>query len=148
MIKAIVCDFFQVILLPKNEVSSTLQDTQSVFGNYIFNHQLTDFLQLQNVKKVIFSNSGSLLEMPLIKPKLSANFNYIYSAKNLQTSKSLPAGYMLLAKKLKLKPEQIVFIDDRYENVQAARQTEMHTIQFFNNAETISQLKHLLKSSL
>lgn len=130
--------------MPKNEVSSINQDEQSTIGNFVINHQLLDFLTLQDVSTAIFSNSGSLLEMPLIKSKLEDHFDYIFSAKKLKTSKSLPAGYLLVAKQLKLPPDQIVFIDDRYDNIQAAQQAGMKTIQFFNNAEVFDQIRHLL----
>lgn len=100
MLKAIVCDFFRVILLPQNEVQPTQTSESPILENFIINHQLIDFISQQNqLTTAIFSNSDSLLKMPIIKNKLNDHFDYIFSAKKLKISKSSPAGFILVAKK-------------------------------------------------
>ena len=53
--------------------------------------------------------------------------------------------YLFTLKKLKVKPEETIFIDNQIENVRAAKRLGMHSVLFKNNKQTIKSIKDLLK---
>lgn len=52
--------------------------------------------------------------------------------------------YRLVAKKMRLKPEECIFIDDKEKNVKAAEEVGMHGIVFKNVAQLKDDLKKVL----
>ena len=54
----------------------------------------------------------------------------------------LPLGWRVL-KKIGLKPEQTVFIDDMKSFIRGARKVGIHTIRFKNRAQLIKDLRKL-----
>ena len=54
--------------------------------------------------------------------------------------------YKLTLKKLKLKPYETIFIDNRNWNLDPAKKLGMKTILFKNNKQTIRELKKIIKS--
>lgn len=54
--------------------------------------------------------------------------------------------FQLMLGKLKVKPEESIFIDDFIENIEGAKILGINTILFKNTEETIHQIKDMLKS--
>lgn len=52
--------------------------------------------------------------------------------------------YWLTLERLNLLPEEVVFVDDKGDNVEAARRLGMHGIQFNDARQAISELERLL----
>ena len=50
----------------------------------------------------------------------------------------------MLAQKLKVKPEEIVFIDDEEKNIEAARQASLKIVLFKDNQSLFTKLKTIL----
>lgn len=63
---------------------------------------------------------------------------------DVQLLKPDKAIYELLCSKYELQPEECIFIDDRKENVEAARDFGMHAIQFTSYEETNKLLQETL----
>lgn len=59
-----------------------------------------------------------------------------------------PEIYALAAERLRLPPEQILFVDDLAPNVRAAAAAGMVGIQHTDGASTVDELEILLGSSL
>ena len=55
--------------------------------------------------------------------------------------------YQRALAKLALRPEQVLFIDDRPENVEAAREMGIGTVTYTNPAETIAAVRAMLNGS-
>ncbi|MBU0952846.1 MAG: HAD family phosphatase [Nanoarchaeota archaeon] len=72
---------------------------------------------------------------------LYKGFDVVALSNELGIRKPNPAIYRYVMKRLKRKPEECVFTDDLPENVESARQLDMHAFQFHN----IIQLKRDLK---
>ena len=51
--------------------------------------------------------------------------------------------YLLLLKKIKLKPKECIFVDDKEKNLKPAKQLGIHTILFRNSSQLEKKLKKL-----
>lgn len=71
-----------------------------------------------------------------------------FSAKDLGFNKYDPKAYIFIAKKLNKKPEEILFIDDQKENIEAAKEAGLKIILYENTYKLLLQLKTLLTTSL
>jgi putative hydrolase of the HAD superfamily len=70
-------------------------------------------------------------------------FSPVLISCDLGMRKPNPKIYRLLIKKLKVKPSEILFIDDRSWNIVPAKSLGMKTILFKNNKDFIKELEHL-----
>jgi len=134
MIKAILSDFSYVLATP-NE------------NNWAINQELFNYYeQLKNKGiKVCLYTASFAYELPEIKAQLNPVISQIFSSKELKLNKTENSSYMSLAKKLKLKPEEIVFVDDQLVNVEAAREAGMPIIYFTSTQEAIKKLSTLVQ---
>jgi epoxide hydrolase-like predicted phosphatase len=63
-----------------------------------------------------------------------------YKLKMVKPSKNI---YQTVLKKLKVKPEEVLFIDDKESNLKTARELGIKSIQFNNNAQLVSEFKRI-----
>ncbi len=56
-----------------------------------------------------------------------------------------PQIYHLTVRRLGVEPEEILFIDDRLENIEAAREAGFHAVHYRNNVQTIAEVRALLE---
>ncbi|MCA9381966.1 HAD-IA family hydrolase, partial [Candidatus Dojkabacteria bacterium] len=68
-------------------------------------------------------------------------FNDIFRAKEMGISKDDPSVFELLAETLNLQPEEIVYVDDKIENVRAAESIGMKGVCFVSNYEIFEEFK-------
>jgi putative hydrolase of the HAD superfamily len=52
--------------------------------------------------------------------------------------------YALTCSKLGVSPAETVFVDDRFDNVEAARDAGMQAVMFFDSAQAIAEIDNLL----
>ncbi len=62
--------------------------------------------------------------------------------------KKTPEAYKYILDKLKLPPSDLLFVDDSAENIAAATQAGLQTIQFVSENQTIQDLKNVLLDNL
>jgi putative hydrolase of the HAD superfamily len=87
----------------------------------------------------ILSNMGdSVLEVLLATHSWIANFDVQVWSYQLLIAKPDPAIYHLILARLGTQPEETLFLDDRLENIIAARDLGIQAIQF-SNADTLRQ---------
>lgn len=100
----------------------------------------------KNYKIALISNTGSLHQKYLDKTyRLNKIFPVrIYSYK-IEARKPKPEIFKTALKKLKVKPKEAIFIDDRKQNTKGAERLGMKTVLFKNNKQTIRELDRLLK---
>jgi len=91
----------------------------------------------------ILSDQWYLSKDALINKKDFADFNPIIVSCDVGMRKPNPKIYKLLIKKLKLKPLEILFTDNREWNLKAARKLGIKTILFKNNDQFIRELMTL-----
>lgn len=157
MITTILSDFSRVILSPKDkkykgDLNPLHKDLSNKYGNYqftdyfIFNKEILNFYKSLKDKYSVnlFTALGSLQNKPEIISIISPIFENIFIAENLNLNKKQSASYIFIANKLKKKPEEILFIDDRIENIKAATVAGLQTIYYINYQNFLKQIKSIL----
>ncbi len=95
----------------------------------------------------ILSDQWYLSQEVLMPKKDTKKFNPIIVScdPNVKLRKPDPKIYKLLIEKTKLKPEQILFIDNREYNLKPAKKLKIKTLLFKNNKQTIKELEKIFK---
>lgn len=141
MIKALLFDLARVILFPKDELYkgelNKLHAELSKGISYNFSDrfaldpEMISYIQtLQTKLDVYMFTSGTIQNAPEIKPILEKLFKKIYSASDMGIPKDYPLAYKEILKDLELAANEIVFIDDSIQNVEAAKEAGINAIQF------------------
>lgn len=134
MIKAVISDFFNVLLLP----------TGKAVDEYELNTELLDFYtSLKKHINVYMFTNALIHEQPEFDDQLQPVFDEIFSAIKMGLSKKDPASYRSLANRLNLKPEEVLFIDDSVVNIEAAKTAGMNVITF-TDTESVKKEFHSL----
>ncbi|MDP2630892.1 MAG: HAD-IA family hydrolase [Candidatus Uhrbacteria bacterium] len=152
MIKAVVTDFSQVILLPIDSSYTgglnALHKKLSECGDYDFwshfqlNKELLSFYAiLSKAIDVYVFTAEYIQEHPALEADLKGVFKAVFSGARLGLLKTDPEAYAILATTIGRLPEEILYIDDRQENIDAARQAGMEGIRFESNGQAICDLR-------
>ena len=97
----------------------------------------------------ILSNMPDAMEAGVLrKHPWLAGFNHLTWSHRLRTAKPDPAIYRHAADGLGVSPFNILFLDDKLENIEAARNCGMQTIQYGTHDHFLEQMKHLGLASL
>ena len=106
-------------------------------------------LQRSGIPTGILSNIGDRMEAGVLRkhPWLTA-FTHITWSHRLATAKPDPAIYRHAAEGLGVSPFNILFLDDKLENIEAARNTGMQTIQYSTHEHFVEEMRHLGLASL
>ncbi len=114
--------------------------------HFAFNEPLLSFLKENKGKANLFIfTSGQIQKAPEIAPRLTAIFEKVFSAEDMGTHKQSSNAYLAVAKKIGKKPEDIIFVDDNRENVDAARQAGLNSILFTETKKVIRTLIQYLQ---
>ena len=156
MIKALLFDFSRVLLFPKEEkytgklndlIAKVSQKLHFHFFDYfVFNAELLAYLE--NIKDrydLYIFTTGAIQNELQVRRRVDAVFRKLYSAKKMGLSKKDPNSYKHIAHDLKLKPNEILFIDDALENIEAAQSANLKTIHYISNKQLLHDLEMLLK---
>jgi len=116
--------------------------------NTIFwpNKKLFPFIKKlkKNYKVGLISNIGRLHENYLSrKYKLKNLFSIRVFSYEIKSRKPNPKIFRVILKKLKAKSREVIFVDDRIENVRGARKLGIRGICFKNNKQFFNELKKL-----
>ena len=80
-------------------------------------------------------------EYPPLATKLDPVFKRVFSAHRLGfQNKSSQKAYKVIADKIELDPTEILFIDDKQANLDAASAAGMKTIKYETEAQTINEI--------
>jgi len=113
--------------------------------------KLVDFIKsLQGeYKTVLLSNAWDDLR-PLLENqwKIDGIFNQIFISAELKTYKPDPEIFQVVIEKLDQDPSEMIFIDDYYENIIAAREAGINAIHFMNREQTLTELAEYLNIDL
>jgi HAD superfamily hydrolase (TIGR01549 family) len=157
MIKTVLSDFSYVLIFPKdshyqgtlNGLYKTLTGEYNFFDYYQINQPLLEAyrsFKTQGISVNIFT-SGGFQENMQVKEVLKPVFEKVYSAEQLNVSKSDPSAYRNVAKLLGKSVSEIVYVDDQLANVEAAREAGMEIVYYTGLKETIAALKQKLGMS-
>ncbi len=151
--KALLFDFSRVLLFHKDEsYTGSLNEfyrqqkqaaEYDVFQHYKLNTELLEYINsLQDIDCYILT-SETIQNDPAFAPFLKP-FKKVYSAIDLGLSKKNPAIYEYVAKDIAVSPEEILFIDDSNENIEAAKQAGLQTLHYHSNQEILTAFSNLV----
>ena len=157
MIKAIVSDFSRVLLFPKDknyrDSLNVLHKELSQKSHYNaldyfeLDMDLLDFYKsLKDKAPVYLFTSDTIKDAPEFQPYLQPVFAGILSAKKMNTDKKIPEAYTLVAAQIHLNPDEILYIDDAPENIQAAKIAGVNTFLYEDYEKLLNQVREALNS--
>ncbi len=126
-------------------------DALHIFERYFFDlfsldEAIIDYIRSSRpqFKTAICSNFSTLLR-PLLekKWKIADAFDAVVISSEVKLLKPDPRIYQLTLKRLHVKPEEAIFIDDTEKNVLGAQALGIHGILFKDSRETIRQIEKI-----
>ena len=152
MIKVIVTDFSRVLLFPVDEsykgglnaLNNQLLGANSDYDfkkHFRINKELLEYYASLDLPIYIFT-SETIQEHPAIKDDLRDIFSGVLSAKNLKIRKTDKNAYIVIAHRLNVQPFEILYIDDKPSNVQAATIAGCATILYTSNSDLVDKIKY------
>ncbi|MGA2130386.1 MAG: HAD family phosphatase [Candidatus Pacearchaeota archaeon] len=112
--------------------------------NYLINKKLLQFassLKNKGYRTAVLSDQWLLSKKALILPIFYKNFSTVVVSCDVGMRKPNPKIYNLTLKRLKLKPEEVIFIDNQKWNIAPAKRLGMKAILFKNTEQAIRDLK-------
>ncbi|NCO12565.1 MAG: hypothetical protein COZ34_02690 [Candidatus Pacebacteria bacterium CG_4_10_14_3_um_filter_34_15] len=156
MINTILSDFSHVILFPKDKIYTgklnALNDIllnkygdYDFFNYFEFNQPLLDFYKsLKEKYSINIFTSGTVQNNLSVRKIIDQIFDNIYTAKDYGVNKTDSTAYELIAKKLNRKTNDIFFVDDQKENLQAAEEAGMTTVLYKDILQFKKEAKKVL----
>lgn len=137
--------------LMSKELNLSPQKLEELFGkvyreNTLENKELYDYvleLKKKGYKIGILSTQFHLSKDILIPKKYYKNFDALEISCDDKLRKPDEKAFRLILQRLKVKPKNSVFIDDKQENLDVAESIGMKTALFENNKQFLSHLKKL-----
>lgn len=134
--------------VPTFEVAEALSQARNSLQP---NHALLSFihdlkLQYQELINVYAMSNVSKEDFAILSTKITdwSIFSQVFISGNAGMRKPDPNFYRHVLQKIELSPEEILFIDDKLENVQAAQALGIGSILFVNNATAVHALRTAL----
>lgn len=156
MITSILSDFSKVLLFSKdgnytgslNGLNRSLieefGENYNFFDYFKLNQELLDVYQtLQEEYPIYIFTSDAIQNRPEVREVIDPIISGLYSAKDFNVSKKKSASYLLIAEKMNKTTAEILYIDDQLENIEAAQQAGMRTVQFRHVDMLMLELKNL-----
>jgi FMN phosphatase YigB (HAD superfamily) len=143
-IKVLLIDFSYTLCFPKtsDDIDSLSESNINVLDSFILNQELLDYLQtLKSNYKIHIFSSGIMHTDPDIKKVLQPIFDGYITSIDLKLPKSFPDAYKIIANKLGVNPDNILFIDDQQKNVAAAITAGSQALRYTNNQTVIKEIK-------
>lgn len=106
-------------------------------------YELAYDLQKEGYKIGILSDQHHISKEALIPAEESKNFNIALISCDAGLRKPNPKFYLLALRALKMKPAEVVFIDNQIWNTKPAQKLGMKAIVFKNNKQTLKELRNL-----
>lgn len=97
----------------------------------------------KNYITLSFSNVTPMFHKIRLKKEVYRHFKYNILSHQIGLRKPLIKFYRLLIKKAKAKPNEIIFIDNDYDNLTPARDLGINTILYKNSKQLTKDLKKL-----
>lgn len=125
-LKKLVIDTFPI----DKRMVDVIKKTKENYTTVLFSNQIKDWLE-----KVIEDN------------KLKDLFNYLVNSYNVGAKKPDQKIFLEALRRTSSKPEEVLFIDDALENIEAAKQMGINAIQFDNFEQFLTQYKKCVNIS-
>jgi epoxide hydrolase-like predicted phosphatase len=129
--------------LPDSEIGSVRDE---FFAGDILDRELLDFTHSlrPHYKIGLISNAWSDLRDYIVRQGFDDAFDAIVISAEVGVVKPEARIYRVALEKLGVAPEEAVFLDDFFENVEGAQRVGMHAIHFREPDQALTELKQLL----
>lgn len=155
MISGLIFDFSRVLLFPKDKRFTGLLNEQykilkrqpnfHFFDHYVLNQELLGFIDgLKKQWKLSIFTSDVIQNDVEVREKIEPFFQKIFSAKEIGMRKTDPSAYIYIARKMGVKVDELLFIDDNLANTDAADEAGLNTIIYRSNSQIIGKLRKRL----
>ncbi len=117
---------------------------------FVRNQPLIEILkELKKTYKVgLLSNIGDqTMDRLFPEPERSELFDMFVLSSDVGIAKPATELFQLMAKKLILKPEECIMVDDRQDNIEGARYAGMQAVLFTSNAQFVRDITDLLEKN-
>jgi putative hydrolase of the HAD superfamily len=116
------------------------------FAGDIVDRQLLEFLRSLRGKQTtgLISNAWSDLRDYLVREKMDDAFDHIIISAEVGVAKPDPKIFQVALEQAGVSPNEAVFVDDFYANIEGCEQVGMKGIHFKDAEPTLAQLKALL----
>jgi len=129
----------------RTELEISVSEIQKIFlDSYSINNEMLNYLLelKKKYKLVLFSNNYEDLFTHIKKVyKLDKYFDYTFSSSDIKFKKPEKKSYKHVLGKIKAKPNEVLFVDNKEKNIIVAKQLGLKTIMF----KDINQLKEILE---
>ncbi len=117
------------------------------FAGDVLDRSLVDYIRSlrPRYKTGVISNAWPDLRTYLVENKFEDAFDALIVSAELGVIKPDPKIYQIALEQLKVDPDEVVFVDDTFSNVEAARALGMHGIHFRSPEQTLNKLNEMLK---
>jgi len=122
-----------------------------LWNTWVVNEQVLALIDRvrQRYRVAMLSNATDALETLLTERySVADRFEVLGNSARLGVAKPSPAAFQAVLARLGLEPEEVVFVDDRAENIAAAAALGLHVIWFVDARELERQLEVYLNSPL
>lgn len=118
------------------------------FAGDIVDRDILQFLRSLHGKYVtgLISNAWSDLRDYLVREKMDDAFDHIIISAEVGVAKPEPKIFKIALEKAGVKPNEAVFVDDFYANIEGCEKVGMKGIHFKDAQTTLEQLKLLLST--
>ena len=116
------------------------------FAGDVIDHEIVEFLRSIKPKyKVgLISNAWSGLRDYIVREKFDDAFHHMIISAEVGVAKPSAKIYLIALEQLGVSPNEAIFVDDVWENIQACEKVGMKGILFRSAESTIKQIKNLL----
>ncbi|MDD5489708.1 MAG: HAD family phosphatase [Candidatus Moranbacteria bacterium] len=130
----IIPEFFWDEFRKKLEIHLTKEEIQSIFLNsYVINDRMLELAKKMKKKyKLILltNNYEDLFDFIKENYKLEQYFDHMFSSSKIKDKKPNKETFKFVIDKLKINPEEAIFVDDKEKNVIGAQKIGLKTIHF------------------
>jgi HAD superfamily hydrolase (TIGR01509 family) len=155
MYKTLIIDFSRVLLFSNKDVASLNKHHENLSANvkdyrildhFFVNDELLSFIkQLKGKVQVCLFTDGSLHDVPDIRGCIESAFDVMITAEEMGAKKNSPQTYLRLVEVLDVQPNEVLFVDDKIDNVEAAQKVGVAAVQFKDNKQVVAALHKLLE---
>lgn len=118
---------------------------QEVFAGEL-NHDLADYVRRlkKHVRVTALTNNWSFVHDHIKQREIDDLFDVIVNSADVGVRKPDPRIYQIMLHRLNANPNEVVFIDDTLENIEAAQALGIPCIHFESTGQVIAELNQLL----
>lgn len=139
-------------ILPKMSEKSIVEDTKRIINMlYTPKVNIEEMIKLKeelnDVSFVVATNHVSFVKEYFLRTFGESLFSNIYISANINEIKPEKEFYTKLLEDLKIKPEELLFVDDNEDNVNGAKSLGIQAIHISKEDNVILKIKEYIKAS-